>query len=346
MYIMKNDYNHGAHPTILEALMATNDQSFNGYGLDPMCEKAEAEIKKYLDCPNAHVHFLLGGTQTNFTLIAAALKPFQSVICADCGHVNGHETGAVENTGHKLLIQPNTNGKLRAEQVRKEAATYANCDCQEHVTQPKLVYLSFPTAFGTLYSKQELLDIKAACDEYGLLLFIDGARMSYGLAAPENDVTLADLAAVADAFYLGGTKCGTLFGEALVLTKEWLHQDFRAYMKQNGAMLAKGWLLGLQYEALMENDLYLQIAAHADTMADKIRATLSELNYPLLVEGVTNQIFPILPDDLLDKLKEDFTFSEQLRVDESHRAVRFCTSWATKEESVDALCDALKKLSV
>ncbi len=337
MIIMKNDYNHGAHPAILEALMATNDESFNGYGLDPMCEKAEAEIKKYLDCPNAHVHFLLGGTQTNFTLIAAALKPFQSVICADCGHVNGHETGAVENTGHKLLIQPNTNGKLSAEQVRKEADTYYTCDCQEHVTQPKLVYLSFPTAFGTLYTKQELLDIKSVCDEYGLILFIDGARMSYGLAAQENDVTLADLAAVADAFYLGGTKCGTLFGEALVLTKEWLHQDFRAYMKQNGAMLAKGWLLGVQFDTMFKDGLYFDIAKQAIDYAKEIKAAFTAKGIPQFIDSPTNQLFFVVDDAQMAKLGEKFIYEYIERVDETHHCIRFCTSWSTKREEVDAL---------
>ena len=344
MYIMKNDYNHGAHPAILEALMATNDQSFNGYGLDPMCEKAEAEIKKYLDCPQAHVHFLLGGTQTNYTLIAAALKPFQSVICADCGHVNGHETGAVENTGHKLLIQPNTNGKLRAEQIRKEAATYANCDCQEHVTQPKLVYLSFPTAFGTLYSKQELLDIKAVCDEFGLILFIDGARMSYGLAAPENDVTLADLAAIADAFYLGGTKCGTLFGEALVLTKEWLHQDFRAYMKQNGAMLAKGWLLGVQFDTMFKDGLYFDIAKQAIDYAMEIKDAFKAKNVPLYIDSPTNQQFIIADDALMAKLGEKFIYEFIEGLDDGRHVLRFCTSWSTKREEVDALLETIQEL--
>ena len=211
--------------------------------------------------------------------------------------------------------------------------------------QPKLVYISNPTELGTIYTLAELEDIHAACKEHNLYLFVDGARLGYGLAAAGNDVTFADLARLTDVFYIGGTKVGALFGEAVVISNPVLAEDFRYIMKQRGAMLAKGWLLGLQYEALMEDDLYLKISSHADKMADKLRAAFAELGYPMLVEGVTNQIFPILPDSLLDALKAEFTFSEQLRVDASHRAVRFCTSWATSENAVDALCNALKNLS-
>ena len=346
MQYFHNDYNEMCHPAVLQKMQENMGKQMGGYGIDTACEHAADMIRQACKKDDLFVHFLVGGTQTNLTVIAAALRPHQAAIGADTAHINVHETGAIEATGHKVIGLPTNDGKINAAQIRNALDMHFADEAHEHIPQPKLVYISNPTELGTIYSRKELEEISAACKEYKLYLFVDGARLGYGLAANGNDLTFADLARLTDVFYIGGTKVGAMFGEAVVISNPVLAEDFRYIMKQHGAMLAKGWLLGLQYEALMENDLYLQIAAHADTMADKIRGTLSELNYPLLVEGVTNQIFPILPDDLLDKLKEDFTFSEQLRVDESHRAVRFCTSWATKEESVDALCDALKKLSV
>ena len=316
-----------------------------GYGEDTACENAAAMIRNICQNDSLAVHFLVGGTQTNLTVISAALRPHQAAIGAQTAHINVHETGAIEATGHKVIGLPTKDGKISAAQIRKFVhAHYADAS-HEHIPQPKLVYLSNPTELGTIYSLAELSEISATCKELNLYLFVDGARLGYGLAAKGNDVTFADLAKLTDVFYIGGTKVGALFGEAVVISNAALAEDFRYIMKQHGAMLAKGWLLGLQYEALMEDNLYLKISAHADAMADRIRATLFELRYPLLVEGITNQIFPILPDRLLDKLKENFTFSEQERVDEAHRAVRFCTSWATTNEAVDALCNALKELS-
>ena len=345
MQYFHNDYNEACHPAVLEKLKENLGKQMGGYGEDTSCENAAAMIRSVCDDDSLAVHFLVGGTQTNLTVISAALRPHQAAIGAQTAHINVHETGAIEATGHKVIGLPTKDGKISAAQIRKFVHTHYADASHEHIPQPKLVYLSNPTELGTIYSLAELSEISATCKELNLYLFVDGARLGYGLAAKGNDVTFADLAKLTDVFYIGGTKVGALFGEAVVISNAALAEDFRYIMKRHGAMLAKGWLLGLQYEALMEDNLYLKISAHADAMADRIRATLFELRYPLLVEGITNQIFPILPDRLLDKLKENFTFSEQERVDEAHRAVRFCTSWATTNEAVDALCNALKELS-
>lgn len=345
MFYFHNDYNEACHPAVLEKIQQNMGKQMGGYSEDTSCEKAAAMIRGVCESESLAVHFLVGGTQTNLIVIAAALRPHQAALCADTGHINVHETGAIEATGHKVIGLPTTDGKICGDQIRKNLQAHYADAAFEHMPQPKLVYISNPTELGTIYSLAELEDIHAACKEHNLYLFMDGARLGYGLAADGNDVTFKDLARLTDVFYIGGTKVGALFGEAVVISNPVLAEDFRYIMKQRGAMLAKGWLLGLQYEALMEDDLYLKISAHADHMADKLRAVFAELGYPMLTEGVTNQIFPILPDTLLDSLKEDFTFSEQLRVDENHRAVRFCTSWATTETAVNALCDAIKMLS-
>ncbi|MBR5230312.1 MAG: aminotransferase class I/II-fold pyridoxal phosphate-dependent enzyme [Firmicutes bacterium] len=321
-------------------------KQMGGYGVDTSCDRAAAMIRKICKNDDLAVHFLVGGTQTNLTVIAAALRPHQAAIGADTAHINVHETGAIEATGHKVIGLPTKDGKITAAQVENAVNAHFADEAFEHIPQPKMVYISNPTELGTIYSLAELEALSEVCKAKKLYLFVDGARLGYGLAAKGNDVTFADLARLTDVFYIGGTKVGALFGEAVVISNPVLAEDFRYIMKQHGAMLAKGWLLGLQYEALLEDDLYLKIAAHADELAERIREVLSELGYSLFVEGVTNQIFPILPDALLDQLKGSFTFSEQKRVDESHRAVRFCTSWATTQEAVDELCNELRKLSV
>ena len=345
MQYFHNDYNEACHPVVLQKLKDNMGKQMGGYGEDTSCEYAASLIRKACGDDALAVHFLVGGTQTNLTVIAAALRPHQAALGAQTAHINVHETGAIEATGHKVIGLPTSDGKITSEQIRNAIHIHYADSAHEHIPQPKLVYISNPTELGTIYTLAELEAISAVCKECNLYLFVDGARLGYGLAARGNDVTLADLARLTDVFYIGGTKVGALFGEAVVISNPTLAEDFRYIMKQHGAMLAKGWLLGLQYEALMEDDLYMRISAHADAMADKIRATLSELQYPLLVEGTTNQIFPILPDDLLERLQMNFTFTEQERVDASHRAVRFCTSWATAPDAVDALCDELRKLS-
>lgn len=345
MRLFHNDYNMTCHPKVLERIAHIQYDSLNGYGKDEHCAGAAQRIRKLCEDDSLDVHFLVGGTQTNLTVIDAALRPHQAAIGAATAHINVHETGAVEATGHKVYALPSNDGKITARQIENAAISHFTDASAEHIAQPKLVYISNPTELGTIYSLAELESIAAVCKKNGLYLFIDGARLGYGLAATGNDVSLADLARLTDVFYIGGTKVGAMFGEAVVISNPSIGEDFRYLIKQHGGMMAKGWLLGLQFEVLLEDNLYLQIAAHADRMADIIREKLAELNYSLLVDGVTNQIFPVLPDSLLEKLGESFTFSEERRIDATHRAVRFCTSWATKEDDVTALCDALAKFS-
>ena len=344
MIFFNNDYSEGCHPLILEALTETNMVQTSGYGMDVYCEEAAQKIRDLCGNQNLAVHFLVGGTQTNLTVISAALRPHQGVIGACSAHVQVHETGAIEATGHKVLSLPSVDGKITASQVETAVTAHFADEAAEHTVQPKMVYISNPTELGTIYSLKELEDLNAVCRKFGLYLFLDGARLGYGLTANDNDITMADLARLCDVFYIGGTKVGALFGEAVVISNPAIAQDFRYLIKQHGGMLAKGRLLGVQFATLLENDLYFQIAKHANVLADQIRQTLSQLGYPLLVPGTTNQIFPILPDSVLDELKENFCFSEQERIDDAHRAVRFCTSWATTQENVDTLCNALKSL--
>ena len=344
MIYFHNDYSEGCHEKVLAALTRTNLEQTPGYGEDHYCAEAADLIRKACNAPEMAVHFLVGGTQANLTVIDAALRPHQAAVSADLGHINSHETGAVEATGHKVMALPSVDGKITAEQVAKMVEEHYASVSFEHTTQPKLVYISSPSELGTLYSLSELEALSAVCRAKGLYLFLDGARLGYGLAASDNDVTVADLARLCDVFYIGGTKVGALFGEAVCITNPALKEDFRYLIKQHGGMLAKGRLLGVQFKALFEDGLYFQLGKHAVAMADKIRATLAELGVPCLVPGTTNQIFPILSDELLAELEKEFTFVEQERVSSTHRAVRFCTSWATTEENTDALCACLRRL--
>lgn len=334
-----NDYNRGAHPRILEALMAANGESHPGYGLDSWCERAAAAIREHLGevGQRANVHFVTGGTQANFTVINAALRPFESVLAADTGHINVHETGAVEHGGHKIEALPHEDGKITADQVRCAAEAFECSTVPEHITRPRLVYISFTTEYGTLYSLAELEALSATCREHGLYLFVDGARMGYGLGAPENDVTLADFARLTDVFTIGGTKCGALFGEAVVIMSEDINRFFRSHIKQNGGMLAKGWLLGLQFATLFEDGLYFNITRQADEQALRLREAFRAAGVLFFIESPTNQQFVILEDAVLDAWAQRYAFEEEGRVDETHRCVRFCTSWATLPEEVDAL---------
>lgn len=345
MIYFNNDYSEGCHPKLLERLVNTNLEQTSGYGTDDYCRRAARRIQELCQRDDLSVHFLVGGTQANLTIIDAALRPHQAVLGAVSAHINVHETGAVEATGHKVLSVPSRDGKLSADQAERIAAAHWAESDPEHMVQPKMVYISNPTELGTIYTRKELEDLHAVCRMYGMYLFLDGARLGYGMTAQGNDVTLPDLANLCDVFYIGGTKVGALFGEAVVISNLAIAQDFRYFIKQHGGMLAKGRLLGLQFDTLLADNLYFEIAARANRMADQIRAVLKKLNYPLLVPGLTNQIFPILPDVVLAELAKEFTFTEQERVDETHRAVRFCTSWATRQENVDALCAKLTKLS-
>ena len=345
MILFHNDYSEGCHEKVLEKLMATNLEQTPGYGEDIYCAKAAELIRKQCG-EEVYVQFLVGGTQANMTVIAAALRHHQGAICADSGHIHVHETGAVEATGHKCIALPSREGKISAKQVEDYVLNHRADPSFEHMAQPKLVYISNPTEWGTLYTLNELKAMSAVCHKLGLYLFVDGARLGYGLMASGNDVTMADLARLCDVFYIGGTKVGALFGEAVVISNPEIAQDFRYHIKQRGGMLAKGRLLGVQFCALMENDLYFEISAHADRLADKLRACFSELGYPFFMENTTNQLFPILPKAVREKLAEKYTFIEMDPVDDDRRACRFCTSWATREENVDALCADLKRITL
>ena len=345
MFYFNNDYSEGCHEKVLAALIATNMVQTPGYGEDVYCAAAAEKIKKICGREDLAVHFLVGGTQTNLTVIDAALRPHQGALCAVSGHIHVHETGAVEATGHKVLTLPSEDGKITAQQVERYVLAHRADGAFEHMVQPKLVYISNPSELGTLYTLQELENLSATCRRLGLYLFMDGARLGYGLMSKGNDVTMEDIARLCDVFYIGGTKVGALFGEAVVISNPALAEDFRYMIKQHGGMLAKGRLLGVQFDALMTDNLYFEISTHAVKLADQLRDCFDELGYNYLVPGVTNQIFPILPDALLAELAKEFVFCEQERVDETHRAVRFCTSWATKQEAVDALCEALRRLT-
>jgi threonine aldolase len=343
MILFQCDYNEGAHPKILERLAAANMEQTPGYGEDAHCAHAAELIRKACEDDTLAVHFLVGGTQTNMTVIDAALRPHQGVIAAQSGHINVHETGAVESLGHKVLAVSQKDGKLSAAQVEELCLAHLRDASFEHMVQPKMVYISNPTEYGTLYSRNEMEELGRVCRKYGLYLFLDGARLGYGLAACDNELDLPFLARTCDVFYIGGTKVGALFGEAVVISNEELKTDFRYLIKQKGAMLAKGWLLGIQFETLFEGNLYLEISKHAIDLAEKLRKAFADAGYPFLVQNRTNQIFPILPDETLKRLEKDYGFCYQERVDAQHSAVRFCTSWGTKEENVDRLIHDLKE---
>lgn len=337
MYQFQCDYNEGAHPRIMERLLQTNLEQTVGYGEDHYCSAAREAIRKTIVRPDADVHFLVGGTQANATVISAILRPYQGVLCASTGHINVHETGAIEHGGHKVLAMDVENGLLAAEQIRTAMQLHLAEDGPEHTVQPGMVYISFSSELGTVYSLRQLRETSAACREYGLPLFIDGARMGYGLASEGCDVTLQDIAELADVFYLGGTKQGALFGEAVVILNETLKKDFRYYIKQNGGMLAKGRLLGIQFLTLFEDRLYFEVSQHAVNQALRIRDAFKAKGFEMLVQSPSNQQFPILDNETLRRLSEKFLFSVWQKVDDEHIAVRFCTSWATRPEAVDAL---------
>ena len=335
------DYLEGCHPAILKRLSETNMEQTVGYGMDPYCEKAAAKIRETFSCPEANVHFLVGGTQANTTVIAAALRPYEGVLCADTGHINVHETGAIESTGHKCLALPNKDGRISASQVSVATALQGD---DEHIVKPGMVYISLATECGTLYNLSQLKDLYLTCKQLGLYLFIDGARLGYALTSPVCDLTYADIAKYSDVFTVGGTKQGMLFGEAVVITNPELNRNFRYMIKQRGGMLAKGRLLGLQFDTLMENGLYFEIAKKAVDQAMRIRTALLEKGIPLFVDSPTNQLFPIFTDDQVEAIEEDFDLAVRERVDESHAAMRVCTSWATPDEYVDAFISAIKSL--
>ena len=343
MIHFESDYTQGAVPEIIKRLTETNMEMTVGYGEDEYCESARNKIRKEIKNENADVHFLVGGTQTNLIFISSALRPHQGVLCAETGHINVHETGAIESCGHKVMTLPSSDGKITAQQVSDTVKAHREDPTMEHTVQPKLVYISFPTENGTIYSKKELTDLYSVCREMNLILYIDGARLGYGLTCSENDLTMSEIASSCDAFYIGGTKVGALFGEALVIVNDSLKEDFRYIIKQKGAMFAKGRLLGLQFDTLFTDELYYKVAAHASTLSRKVYSAFKEKGIRMYFDSPTNQVFPILTKQQYDKLSEKFVFCFWAKSGEDY-AVRFCTSWATDEKDVDELVSAIKQL--
>ena len=346
MYSFRNDYSEGAHPQVLQALTDTNLVQTCGYGVDPICEEARDLIRTVCAAPEADVHFLVGGTQTNLTVIASLLQPYEAVIAAHTGHVNCHETGAIEATGHKVIAMPGTDGKLTPAAIADAAAQHCAAPgvYDEHMVLPRMAYISDATELGTVYTKAELTALRAACDAHGMYLYLDGARLAQALTAAGSDLQPEDLPRLCDAFYIGGTKNGLLFGEAMVIVNDALRPGFRRAMKRNGAMLAKGRLLGVQFAAAMAHDLWLDMGRHADAQAQRIAAALTDRNVPMYVPSPTNQIFPILSDAQIARLQEQVAFNTTARVDAAHQAVRFVTSWATTDAQVDALLAVLAQV--
>ena len=340
-YNFMNDYNECAHERILSAIAAANREQDNSYGLDTRCERARALILARLNGATSDVHFLVGGTQTNTIIIAASIKPYQGVLCAESGHINAHETGAIEATGHKVLALPSADGKITAEQIRKYVAAHYADGNAEHIVQPGMVYISQPTEVGTIYSRAELEAISQVCLDYEMPLYVDGARLGDSFAAAGADVFLPDLARLTSAFSIGGTKMGALFGEALVINDSRLKKDFRYHIKQRGGMLAKGRLLGIQFETLFEDGLYDEIGQHAVKQAQRIADGVQAKGYALFAQSPTNQVFPILPRELLETISSDFGYAFWQTYDERSDVVRFCTSWATPPEMVTALLDSI-----
>lgn len=341
MISFENDYAEGAHPAVLQHLIDTNLIQQPGYGTDCWCDSAKEKIRLACQAPDADIHFIVGGTQTNAVVIGTMLAPYEGVIAAETGHINVHEAGAIEFTGHKVLTVPQHEGKIWAGELEAYLKTFWADGTHEHMVFPGMVYLSHPTEYGTLYSREELTAISGVCRAYNIPLFMDGARLGYGLMSPHTDVDLPFLAQVCDVFYIGGTKVGALCGEAVVFPRGNAPRHFITMVKQRGAMVAKGRLLGVQFDALFTDDLYRTISAHAIRMAMKLKEGFRAKGYPLLLDSPTNQQFVILDKEQFARLAKDFKFCIWESVDETHTAVRFATSWATREEDVAALLSAL-----
>jgi threonine aldolase len=341
MIDFRNDYAQGAHEQVLGALAGLAGQGFSGYGEDDLCRAAQERVRRLTGQPEAALYFLSGGTQANLTVIASILRPHQGVVAADTAHIAAHETGAIEATGHKVLTLPHRDGKVNPDDIERMVAAHYADDSFEHMVQPGMVYISNTTELGSIYTARELEGISRVCRARGLPLYLDGARLGYALASEGNDLTLAKVAALCDAFTIGLTKQGALFGEAVVIVNPALQKDFRYIIKQRGGMLAKGWLMGAQFEALMTDDLYGRLSRHAVGLAMRLKHGLREMGVPFLSDSPSNQQFPILPNDVIVALRRQFAFHAIEVVDESHTGVRFCTSWYTNPADVETLLAAL-----
>ena len=343
MLAFECDYLEGAHEKILQRLSETNYEKAPGYGNDSYCESARAKIKEACGCPKADVYFLTGGTQTNAIVIDTVLQKYEGVVAARTGHVNVHEAGAIEYTGHKVLTVPSHEGKMRADELQDMLDGFWQDVTHEHMVFPGMVYLSYPTEYGTLYSKKELTDIAQVCRRFHIPLYLDGARLGYGLMSKSADLTLPEIAEICDVFYIGGTKVGALCGEAVVFTKNNTPKHFLTMVKQHGAMLAKGRLLGIQFDTLFTDNLYFTVSAHAIEMAEKLKEGLKREGYSFYLDSPTNQQFVILTMKQIGELQKQVSFDLWDKLDEEHQVVRFATSWATKEQDVDALLALLDK---
>lgn len=340
MYSFQNDYSEGAHPNIIRALETINYHQNNSYGLDEHCENARELIQEALEDFSVNVHFIAGGTLTNLTFISHILHPYEAVISAHTGHINTHETGAIEATGHKVFSVTTEDGKLTPELIRPVLKLHEN----EHWVEPRLVYISNPTEVGTVYTKEELEALYAFCKRRRLYLYMDGARLSMALAVPETHLTFPDLPDLCDAFYIGGTKTGAMFGEALVLVNDDFKDHFRFSMKQHGAILAKGWMIGVQFEELFKDNLYLELGKRSVEAAGRLKETFAQAGIPLLAPAPANQIFPVFPDKLAEEVKKICLTTFQCKPDKDHTCLRFCTSWATNEQAVEDFCQGFLKI--
>lgn len=340
IFSFANDYSEGCHPAILKALSENNLVQQAGYGDDDYTLSATNTIRQLTLCPEADVHLIAGGTLANLVVLASILRPFESVVAATSGHIYVNETGAIEATGHKVEAAPSADGKLRPHDI----LPFLNKARGHHVVRTRAVYISNSTELGTVYTKQELTDLHHFCKENDLILFMDGARLAMALTAPSNDLTLADIAALTDVFYIGGTKCGALLGEAVVITNPELKKDFKYHLKQRGALTAKGRTMGVQFDQLFRNNLIFDLADQANRMAAKIAEAFKLLNYPMLIDSDTNQVFPILPNTLIAHLQKEYGFLIWDTVDAEHSTIRLITSWATPEDMVNRFIDDLGKI--
>lgn len=341
MISFESDYTEGAHPLILEALVKTNMEQTPGYGNDRFCESAKKKIREVIGCPDASVHFLVGGTQTNSTVIAAVLNQWEGVVCCETGHINAHEAGAVEYTGHKVMAIPHHLGKMDAKELDEAMERWTTDGSYDHMVHPGMVYISHPTEYGTLYTLDEMEAISGVCKKYEVPLFLDGARLGYGLMSLDTDVTVKDIARLTDVFYFGGTKVGALCGEAVVFPKGNAPKGFFTMIKQHGALVAKGRLLGVQFDTLFTDDLYFRIARHAIKMAEELKAIFKDKGIPKFIESPTNQQFFIMKDSEIERLKPEVACCWWEKYDNEHSVVRFATSWATMKENLDRLRELL-----
>ncbi|MDO4594562.1 MAG: aminotransferase class I/II-fold pyridoxal phosphate-dependent enzyme [Tissierellia bacterium] len=342
MIYFDSDYLEGCHPKIIEEITKSNMNQYHGYGDDYYTNEAKLLIKNKIKNEKSDIHFLVGGTQTNFIVIKSALKAYEAVVSADSGHIATHETGAVESTGHKVITVNNNDGKIDIDECEKVFKDHFDDDKKEHTPKPKMIYISHPTESGSLYTKKELEKLRQIADKYDAYLFLDGARLGYGLASDENDINLCDLATLTDVFYIGGTKCGAMMGEAVVIQNDNLKYEFRYHIKQNGALLAKGRFLGVQFYTLFNGDLYTRICENAIDLSKKIRSAFEQKGFKTL-NSPTNQQFIFLDEKTIEKLSDEFSFETWQKM-EDKTLVRFCTSWATKEENVNRLIERIKQL--